>query len=1663
MPTLGSLPSPQPGATGASNGDTDRDDTVRANPATWHAPLVPLLIPDSVSDRSANDTDDDIVLGGGGSEIHSADRHRPQGRSSVNDTIDSQHVVNKIRDDNFSTQPSWLKNVGERYKTTIRYLNVQGNKTDKLSRFLLEAKSSGCCFCAVSQACLSTGSQNFKAAANDVRTEFKRDWKVRLFPSANEKDEGIVVFTRGGWSVSNTNVIIPSRLVVITGTDPGRNPVTVMVVQGHCATSRAFAKEERKRQAKLLHKEMKEYVSSFIAVNDANDLLVVVGDLNAGLADHHRKNPASGQAKEFDSMFKSTTEWMKGVGVRSAEEEFMVNRQAPIWTYQRAGTENRLAAASKIDHAYYKNSRGVKVIGHDIMTDSAAGSDHFPLEISYEASSVRQFVEDAAQTTRLFDNAILLDEETMEEFNEALDSALRRLETDHEMGDSSTHILDVLTCFNTATDAVLARSRQQNGGGVRQRRQAKYLTKAVRALQLDIRAKGKSLHAAQRMHQNTAVERKELRALRRKLKGKVKNITAHDTHSLKARMAAKTTSERERFKLLRVQENVQEPIRCLQDKNGSPCDHDDVQRVMAEEDQAYVDNLDCPVTDAGDADNGDARWYAPNKFPTAEEDRRTSFLYPATKDEAMAILDKKLASGTGDSAPGWDGTTVGLMKQMSEYAWEQYLKAVNYLFMTQHVLPEEVYSIIKHIPKNDNPGTKLSKGWRPIALQPMPLKVASAIWCNRIERKGFFRSTCQKGWQRGVSCQNAQRIALNCAYDARTEGKGKNCFFGFVDAAKAFDSISHDVLGRTVRALGMHEDDARLLSNMLRLQNRRCFTARGLSHPKTRPRNGVAQGSSEGPSAFAWFLEPLLREIVSNHSQDGYKMGNCTISVVAYADDLLLVSETKEGLQRLFNVVGDFCKFSGLKLNMGKDKTAWMQVNGTTDPRFEVVVQDSLNALDPKVVSRLLESESYRYLGIRLSSKLDLNEEVEHRLRNVKAQSDKLLFNALAVKQVANTAKVMLQSISRYPGWSDLYSEPQSAQIDQAVARAVREAFYTRGHVSHSCVFLPKSMHGLDLTPCSELQKVDTLRLAIRNINSTDPQVRESTRHVLKEMRARRLQGRKYGAGLGYLLKFVDEHPDWSLIETGKQHRSLLEVPVGWLKRFEIRSPTINALCKLGIYTVEQCLNTNFYQWVQEKRGMPDEEKKRLGLRLRTDWRSFLALPDMLRGLQNTGSLDRQLKAEQVRLRGAEQECHLADTGTVPEPWPEMEPGVVSVLLATDGSKIDVHPEEGGPSAGAAFAAFRGHGVDTDRAPLTAKIRVCGKASSNRGEALALYAGMKACRHVKNLSVLIDSQVTMQGVAARYKGQFRPAHTANLDLYDKCATLLHERAGKEGFTFEWTKVKSHEDDTPEEHVLADELAGEAAEMPLPSKHLEQLEPAYKLSYKGSLLDDTDIKSTLKACREEEIARTLPVHLQALTSGKVNHKLVSQVTGGWLGYSISELLLRAKFGATAGVRNQAQFHAVGVEGFICPHCKGSIEKVEGAPMNDSLHGVQWLAHCLHDCNHVELSAPREEIQAICDDWMSAFSELKIQLTKAADIPVDGDLDEDVFYLDLGGLFAMNSKLQCEIHAFSYKDLVKLFEKLRPHLTTMFIGADRGTEAAAEYSAKRRSLPNSNNIG
>ena len=151
------------------------------------------------------------------------------------------------------------------------------------------------------------------------------------------------------------------------------------------------------------------------------------------------------------------------------------------------------------------------------------------------------------------------------------------------------------------------------------------------------------------------------------------------------------------------------------------------------------------------------------------------------------------------------------------------------------------------------------------------------------------------------------------------------------------------------------------------------------------------------------------------------------------------------------------------------------------------------------------------------------------------------------------------------------------------------------------------------------------------------------------------------------------------------------------------------------------------------------------------------------------------------------------------------------------------------------------------------------------------------------MHVLIDSLYVQLGVSARYRQEFKPAHTANMDLLDACADLLRKRDAA-GFSFSWTKVKSHEEDTPPEHELADELAGEAAELPLPHDHLQRINPAFALlSKSGSgvfeILDDGDLKRRVHDLRYEDDAEGLPPHLRFLKSEDVNHTLSGDVTAG----------------------------------------------------------------------------------------------------------------------------------------------------------------------------------------
>ena len=66
---------------------------------------------------------------------------------------------------------------------------------------------------------------------------------------------------------------------------------------------------------------------------------------------------------------------------------------------------------------------------------------------------------------------------------------------------------------------------------------------------------------------------------------------------------------------------------------------------------------------------------------------------------------------------------------------------------------------------------------------------------------------------------------------------------------------------------------------------------------------GVKQGDVLSPSLFSAYIDTLIREL--SNSGIGVKLIDQILSVLAYADDLVLVAPTQAGLQRLMNITED--------------------------------------------------------------------------------------------------------------------------------------------------------------------------------------------------------------------------------------------------------------------------------------------------------------------------------------------------------------------------------------------------------------------------------------------------------------------------------------------------------------------------------------------------------------------------------------------------------------------------------------------------------------------------------------------------------------------------------------------------------------------------------------
>uniref|UniRef100_A0A8C4TMG7 ribonuclease H n=1 Tax=Erpetoichthys calabaricus TaxID=27687 RepID=A0A8C4TMG7_ERPCA len=260
------------------------------------------------------------------------------------------------------------------------------------------------------------------------------------------------------------------------------------------------------------------------------------------------------------------------------------------------------------------------------------------------------------------------------------------------------------------------------------------------------------------------------------------------------------------------------------------------------------------------------------------------------------------------------------------------------------------------LPKSTEVQKLSNNNWRPITIGSLITRIFSKILYTRL-KSGILLNPRQKGFMDTVGCsENIQTLqAIIMAHKTHQKSLG----MVFIDFEKAFDTVSHAYLFRILRIMRLDTHISQLFRDMYSGASNCVENYEGNTTAITLMR-GVKQGDDLSPLFFNIAIDPLIHKLESDGS--GTFLGETTITAMAFADDLVLVSNTWGGMKRNLNILKEFCREAGLKLQPAKCKGFFF----TWKNRKMVVKKTNLWKLDRIEMKRISSKSPIKYLGINV-------------------------------------------------------------------------------------------------------------------------------------------------------------------------------------------------------------------------------------------------------------------------------------------------------------------------------------------------------------------------------------------------------------------------------------------------------------------------------------------------------------------------------------------------------------------------------------------------------------------------------------------------------------------------------------------------------------------------
>lgn len=276
-------------------------------------------------------------------------------------------------------------------------------------------------------------------------------------------------------------------------------------------------------------------------------------------------------------------------------------------------------------------------------------------------------------------------------------------------------------------------------------------------------------------------------------------------------------------------------------------------------------------------------------------------------------------------------------------------------------IPESMKTgIIITLYKGGNKRKDDPNSYRAITLTSSILKLFERILLKRLSVATQRRfNPLQGGFQKGLGCNMTSFLLQESVHYARDNGS--KLYICFLDAKKAFDKVWHDGLLMKLHEMGIDFYMWKVLVSLhANLSSYVLF--RGFKSCNFIVTQGTRQGGVLSPYLFLCFIDDLLDQLCA--SDRGLRISGINVCCPTVADDMLLQSLTKLGLQVLIDICVRYFQIWRLEYNVLK---CAVLVCNESETQFKRSKRRWKLGDDD-----LLETDTYTHLGIRCNKKMDM-------------------------------------------------------------------------------------------------------------------------------------------------------------------------------------------------------------------------------------------------------------------------------------------------------------------------------------------------------------------------------------------------------------------------------------------------------------------------------------------------------------------------------------------------------------------------------------------------------------------------------------------------------------------------------------------------------------------